>query len=186
MKLNIVLPSPVSARPYAEDLYCLPVAAVPYVLGALRLRMSPYWYTTPEDYARGRSLLAEFSGGLLMGCVQEITNAVDRLTALFDASINGQARELTGTGTEVDPYVYTPALPTVFDGNAYDAPSLREDTRSTYLLLDNLTTGVPNALSADARSFRDQLEEIRATLAAMGADSDEVEEILNLILLALA
>jgi hypothetical protein len=186
MKLNIVLRSPVSVRPYDDDLYCLPVAAVPYVLGAIRLRMSPYWYSTEDDYARGRSLLAEFSGGLLMGCAQDIVHAINRVEAMIDVSLNGNGRTITGTGTTADPYIFVPALAPEFDPTDYVPPSLRSDANVTRALLDNLVNGTVSAVATDPRSFRDQLEAIRALLEASGMDGEDIEAILNLILLALA
>lgn len=147
MTLNIVYRSSVPGRPYANDLFCLPADAVPYVLGALRLRMYPYFYTTEEDYVRGRSALAEFGGGLLMPCALEITNRQDALYNLLDATLNGNERSVTGEGTYAEPYVYTPAIPQVVEAAAISAPSLRSDTRSAKNLLDNFVTG---ALSADA------------------------------------
>jgi hypothetical protein len=185
MRQNIVSPSPVTARPYESDLYCLPVAAVPYVLGALALRMSPYWYSTPEDYARGRSLLAEFSGGLLMGCAQELIVAVNRVEARLDATLNGNARSLTGTGTAIDPYVFTPPLGTEFDPTAIQPPSLREDTQATRALLDNLITGAISAYATDPRTVKDQLQEIIDKAAGTGEfDAEILAKLTELVLLA--
>lgn len=174
MKQNIVSRSPVSVRPYADDLYCLPVAAVPYVLGAIALRMSPYWYETAEDYARGRSLLAEFSGGLLMGCAADLVHAINRVEAMIDVSLNGNGRTITGTGTPADPFVFVPALAPEFDPTDYAAPSLRSDTSVSRALLDNLTNGTVSDVATDARSFRDQLQALIEKAAGTGEFDEEM------------
>ena len=170
MSYNIVLRSPVTARPYEDEVFSLPIAGVPYTLGAMRLRMSPYWYTSPEDYARGRSLLAELGSGLLMPSGQDIVNAVDRVTVLLDGAFNGIAR----VGTEIDPirrvWSYDPALSHSADPTNFHDPSLRFDTKATRWLYENFVNGTTSDFAPGEAITNAKLEAIRLLLEAMGTD----------------
>jgi hypothetical protein len=185
MTLNIVLRSPVLGRPYEEELCCITVDAVPYVLGALRLRMWPYWYTTDADYVRGRSLLAELSAEVLMPYGRDIVNAIDRVYNLIDAGLNGIGRSVAGDGTELDPYVYTPSLVQAPQPSDYSAPSLREDTDVARKLLNNLVNGTASSVASDTRSFRDQLQSIYDAIVAIegeeGPTAQQVAQIISII-----
>jgi hypothetical protein len=170
MRLNIVLRSPVSARPYADDLFDLPIEGGPYALGALRLRMYPYWYTSPEDYARGRSLLAELGSGLLMGYGMRLINAVDRVYTLLDAHLAGNERGVTGDGTDASPFVYSPALVQAPGSSDFVPPSLRSDTELVRAVLDNLVNGTLSSSAPSEAIPNARLQIIIDLLNAMGTD----------------
>lgn len=170
MTYSIVLRSPVPERPYGEELSCFPVAGVPNALGALRLRMSPYWYTSPEDYGRGRSLLAELGSGLLMPCGKDIVAAIDRVYVLADGAFNGIAR----TGTETEPgsniWTYSPPLEHSADPSNFHDPSLRYDVKADRWLMENLVNGTTSDFAPGEAVTNAKLEAIRLLLEAMGTD----------------
>src|SRR5690349_17368227 len=141
MKMNLVTKSEVPPPPYASALVCIPIAAVPFTLGALVLKSQKYWYASPDDWHAGRRLLASFGKALLMDCAQPIVDAIDRVYNLLDSGLNGTERTAIGTGTELDPYVYDPAIPQVVEPSAFGSPGLRHYTRASARLLDNLVTG---------------------------------------------
>lgn len=182
MTLNIVYKSAVPARPYDDDLFCLPVAAVPYVLGALRLRMYRYFYTSEEDFVRGVSLLSEFCGGLLMPCAQDIINRLDAMRVLVDASLNDVTRTVSGAGTKDDPYVYSPALEQSADGKADNSPSMLYQLVRTRAYLDNLVNGNTSSVSPSEAVTNAKLEAIRLLLEAMGGeDGPTFEQVAQVI-----
>jgi hypothetical protein len=170
MRLNIVLRSPVSARPYADDLFDLPIEGVPYCLGALRLRMLAYWYTSPEDYARGRSLLAELGSGLLMGYGMRLVNSMDRVYTLLAANVAGTEYSVTGDGTDASPFIYSPPLVQAPGAGDFSNPSLRTDAELTRSVLDNLVNGSLSSLAPAEAVPNARLQVIIDLLNAMGTD----------------
>lgn len=120
-----------------------------------------------------------------MPCDGPIVNSIDRLYVLMAAGLNGTEYTVTGTGTEIDPFVYDPPLPQVVMPSDFQAPGLRRDMAAGRRLLDNFVNGT---LSTDAPATaiaNEKLEAIRALLEASGTNGEDVEAVLNLILLAL-
>ena len=184
MTRNIVTRSTVQEPPYTTDLVCIPIAAVPLTLGALVLKSQKYWYASPDDWHRGRKLLAQFGKALLMPCGNDIVNAIDRVYGLLDAGLNGIGRSVSGTGTEADPYVYSPGLAQAHEPDAFVPPSLRSDANVTRALLDNLTNGTVSSVAPDNRNIRQQLQNIYDALVAMGeGDGPTAEQIAQIIAL---
>lgn len=165
MSRNIVTKSTVPPGPYDTDLVCIPIQAVPLMLGALVIKSQKYWYASPEDWHRGRKLLADAGKGMLMPCAIDIVNAIDRVHNLLDAGLNGTERSVTGTGTEADPYVYSPGLPQAPNPEVFDSPGLRADANATRQLVHNLVDGSATGLSAETRNIRQQLDELKLAIA---------------------
>lgn len=184
-RYNIVGKREAPPPPYTYDLVCIPLEAIPYVAGAVRLRRVKYWWQTEEDVRVADDLLSRFMEGILMPCGLDIVNAVDRVYNLLDSSLNGIERGVTGDGTTETPFVYTPPLVQVSAASTYESPGIHTTTRDIRSLALNLADGSASALTSETRNFRQQLEDIRQAIADTGANSEDTEAILNLILLAL-
>jgi hypothetical protein len=160
--------SAVQEPPYHFDLACIPIEAVPFTLGALVLRSQKYWYASDEDWQRGRRLLALLGKGILMPCGRDIVNSIDRLYTLTAAGLSGTAYSVSGSGTDADPFVYSPPLPQVVDPEDYQSPSLRRDTAASRRLMENLVLGTTSADAPTEAVTNAKLEAIRLLLEAMG------------------
>jgi len=182
MSRTKIIRSVVPEPPYNSALVCIPIAAVPFTLGALVIKSQKYWYASPEDWHRGRKLLASFGKALLMDCAQPIVDAIDRVYNLLDAGLNGTERTAIGTGTELDPYVYDPAIPQVVEPSAFGSPGLRHYTRASARLLDNLVTGGTSDEAPGEAIPNAKLEAIRLLLEAMGGeDGPTFEQVAQVI-----
>lgn len=185
MTLNIVYRAEIPPITTSYALVCVPTLILPNTLGALRLKSAKYFYASEGDYQRGSSLVAELSGDLLMSCAVEITNAIDRVYNLLDASLNGIGRSVSGSGTEADPYAYTPALVQAPDPEDYNPGGLRADTNATRALLDNLVNGTTSPVASDSRSFRQQLEDIYTAIVAIegeeGPTAEQVAQVISIL-----
>jgi len=185
MRKNIVGKSAVPEGPYEQELICVPIAIIPQALGALDLKGQKYWYQTPEDWARGRSLLAYLGASMLLPCGKDIVNAVDRLYVSFEAHLVGIARSASPDLANPGSFVYAPALEQ--SANALDAvaPSLRADVEKSAGLLDNLVTGASNAYASDPDGLKQLVRQLITAVQAQEDNSETTETLLNLILLAL-
>lgn len=182
MTLNIILPSPVSERPYASELCCIPPAGVPYTLGAMRLRLSAYWYTSHDDYVRGRSLLSELGSGLLMPCGQDIINAVDRVSVLLDGAFNGISRVATLAPDTTNVYTYDPPLSQSADATNFHDPSLRYDTKAARWLAENFVNGTTSDFAPGEAVPNTKLERIAVAVEALGElDDDQLEQLIQIV-----
>src|SRR5690349_18727381 len=170
MKMNLVTKSEVPPPPYASALVCIPIAAVPFTLGALVLKSQKYWYASPDDWHAGRRLLASFGKALLMDCAQPIVDAIDRVYNLLDSGLNGTERTATGTGTEADPYIYTPPLPQVMAPETFVAPGVRVDMMIVRAVLDNLINGNLSTASPVEAIPNYKLQVIIGLIEAMGGE----------------
>lgn len=190
MRYNLVYKAIAPTPPYSSDLVCLPVEAIPHVLGALWLKSQKYWWAPGDNAQLGRQLLAEEGANLLMPCGTQIVNAIDRLYTLHDATFNGIVRTVEGTGTDVDPFVYTPALVQSASPTTYAGPGIKQFSEVLSLSLAHLITGLSNDLYAEEVGLVPKLEEIRAQLEGMGSDDEAgwaaLLDALPLILAALA
>lgn len=185
MKRNIVTKSVFPPPPYVTELASFHIAAVPTILGALVLKSQKYFYASPDDWHLARKSLAYHGAELLMPSGIDIVNSIDRVYTLLDAGLFGTARSVMGGGTNLDPFVYAPPLEQARGLYPQNTGAMVNDTNALRRLLDNVANGTVSDGAPDGRSFRDQLEQIRAALEAAGADGDEIEGILQLILLAL-
>lgn len=185
MKRNVVLVSEVPEPPYLCALVSIPTAAVPFTLSALVLKSAPYWYASRDDWHRGRKLLADFGKDILMPCDTAIVNGIDRLYNLIDAGLNGTDRSATGTGTELDPYVYDPPIPQVMLPSDFQAPGLRRDMEMSRLLLANLVNGTLSTDAPDEAVPNARLEAIRAAVQAILDQEDinpeDIAQIISLL-----
>jgi len=186
MSINIVNKADAPEPPYICELVSYQPEATPFVLYGLWLKSQKYFWNSPADWETAKSLLAQVGSELLMPCGIDIVNGLDRIYNLLDVRLAGIERTVTGSGTSDDPFVYDPILyqtPEIFDDEPISLIGLATTGKRAW---KNLLDGVTSPDFADSRSFRDQLEAIRAILADTELDGDEIEGILNLILLALA
>jgi hypothetical protein len=110
MRLNIVYKAVAPEPPYECELVDIDTAAVPFMLYGIWLKAQKYFWADNDSWRTGRWLLNKQGASLLMPCGNDIINAVDRLYNLVDARLVGNYREVTGTGTEADPFVYDPPI----------------------------------------------------------------------------
>lgn len=185
MKRNVVLVSEVPEPPYPSHLVCIPTAAVPFTLSALVLKSQKYWYASPDDWQRGRRLLAQLGKALLMDCAQPIVDAIDRVYNLLDAGLNGTERTATGLGTYLDPFVYDPPIPQTIAPTEYEAPGARHYGHAVAKLVDNLVTGTTSDIAPGVAVPNGKLQEIIDLLVAMGEESQVTPEQIEQIILIL-
>lgn len=182
MTRNIVTKSTVPFPPYASDLFCLPIASVPFVLGALYVKSQKYWYASTDDATRGAKLLAEVGRNLLMPCGNDIINAIDRLTVLFDATINGVGRSTEGIGTDDDPFIYTPPLSQEGVPTNFTTGSIHDNSNVLRALLANIVTGALSSAAPGEAIPNQKLQAILEAIQAMGAeDGPTFEQVAQLI-----
>jgi hypothetical protein len=186
MRLNIVYKAVAPDPPYQCELVEVDTAAVPFMLYGLWLKAQRYFWADTDSWRTGRWLMNKEGAALLMSCGTDIVNAIDRLTVTLEGRLTGTIRSVTGTGTEADPFVYSPPIWQDGGDPLAQPGSLLGSLHYHSSAWENLLKGSASADFPDDRSFRDQLEAIRAILETTEADSDDVEAILNLILLALA
>jgi hypothetical protein len=184
-RYNLSKPRPAPEPPYRCELVEIDVEAVPYMLGALWQREQRYHWLTADDAKRGRQLLAKEGAQLLMGCTREITNRQDALYALLDRAINGTEYSVSGAGTDVEPYIWAPPLPTA-PGPVYALPGLLRQAEISGRQLDNLTNGTTYDEAPDSRNIRQQLEDLIAALGEQESLDPEILAELVQILAALA
>jgi len=110
MSINIVVKAEAPAPPYTCELVSFQTQATPFALYGLWLKSQRYFWASPDDWEVARSLLAQVGSELLMPCGTDIVNAIDRLYNLVDMRLVGLSRSVTGTGTDVDPFIYDPPL----------------------------------------------------------------------------
>lgn len=184
MKYSIVGKNAAPLPPYQCELYCFPIESVPFLLEAIWLKSQKYWWATPQDAARGRKLLAEVGANLLMPCGTIIGEKLDNIYRLIDCTFNGVQYIASGTGTAIDPFVYTPAIPTVPNPNDYDYPGQRAMIENSLAYLRNLVDGSPVVGVTETDNFRQTLREIRdAILADTGGEVDYTPILLEIITL---
>lgn len=186
MTLNIVLKADAPDPPYEGELVCHTAESTPFVLYGIWLKSQKYFWNSPSDWQVARTLLAEEGASLLMPCGRDIVNAIDRIYVQLDGRLSGLIRGVSGTGTDADPFVYSPAIPQDGGDPIAQPGSVIGSLHYHSEAWENLLDGRTSDNFDDDRSFRDQLDAIKAVLESTELDGDEIEGILNLILLALA
>ena len=185
MTLSIILRSPVPARPYASELSCFPTAAVPFSLGAMRLRLFQYWYTSHEDYVRGRSLLSELGSELLMPCGKDIIAAIDRVSVRLDGAFNGITRSAVETEPGSNIWLYDPPLEQGADATNFHDPGLRHETKAARWMLDNLVNGTTSEFAPGVALPNGHLQAIYDELLAMNAEEqvspEQIAQIISIL-----
>lgn len=182
MRLNIVGKRAAPLPPVKGHLTCIGIELIPHILGAFWLRSQKYWWAEPEDQKLGRRYFAEMSAMLIEGCGDEIVAAVDRLYRLTDSIHNGVVYSVTGEGTVVSPYVYSPAMPLVPTTAPGAEPSVKFSLEKSLRLLDNLTNGTTYADAPDVRNFRQQLQDLITAVGGTGELDDEMlAQLINIV-----
>lgn len=166
MKLNIVEKREAPVPPYQCELFCFPVEAVPFLLQSIWLKSQKYWWLTPEDAKQGRRMLAQVGSELMMPCGTIIGEKLDALYRLMDTTLNGVQYTASGTGTAGNPFVITPAIPTVPNQNDYEYPGQRAMIENSLFYLRNLVDGSPAEGVTETDNFRQTLREIRDAILA--------------------
>lgn len=185
MRYNLVGKRSVPPEPYHYCLVCVPMEAIPFVAGALRIKKAKYWWKTPEDVKRANDLLTRFENGLLMDCTLPIVNAIDRINTRLDAALFAQYHTVTGEGTDADPFVYNPALLQAPEEPFTPPASMVVNSQQTKELVHNLVDGTGTSLTTENRNIRDMLEAIRLAVSEKELDTEDVEALLQAILLLL-
>lgn len=183
MSLHIVTRREAPQPPYECELITIEPEAVPFMIGALSSRALPFWWQSKDDQKYGRWLMNKEMVRLLMPCGTDIINRQDALYNLLDASLRGTLREVTGAGTDEDPYVYDPEIPQTVDPVVYLLPGMQHSARSTLEGVRNLANGETFTDFPDVRNFRQTLDDILAALAA--EDNTETIALLQKIVIAL-
>lgn len=183
MRYNLVAKREAPEPPYICEMVDIDVEAIPFMLSSLWLRAQKYWWITDDDQKYGRWLMNKEGAALLMPCSRKITNLLEAQYNLLDATIRGEMRDVTGAGTDADPYIYDPAIPQTVDPIVYLTPGLQYSAIQSLRGIENISDGRTSTNFSDVRNIRQQLEDI---LNALNAESDEeTVELLRNIFLAL-
>lgn len=183
MSLNIVSKREAPVPPYQCEMIDISIEGIPFMLSALRLRSAKYWWLSADDQRIGRWLMYKESAAFLMPCSRAITNILEAQYNLLDATIRGTSRDVTGTGVDVDPFLYDPPIPQTVEPLEYLSPGLQYNSTESLYGVQNLANGTVTANYTDVRVFRQQLEDI---LAALSAETNEeiIAKLQQLIVLA--
>lgn len=93
--------------PDVFEVATVPIAVVPFALGALESRIPSYIWSE-DGYLRGNQLIRSLQMSLLCGGMTEITARQDQLYRLLDSGLNGTVYTAAG-----DPVVVSPSIPEV-------------------------------------------------------------------------
>jgi hypothetical protein len=181
MTYNIVTKETVPEGPWEYGLVCIPRQAIPFVLGAIRIKRQKYWWLTDEDWHRAEDLLIRFEGGIVEECSLPIVNAIDRLTIRFDAAVNGITRTATLVPDTEAEYEYSPPLTQEAEAGVYNSPSLAADSDAVVAFLDHIVNGTVNEYVTDTRAVKDLLQSIVDTQADPEVKLEQIRTILALI-----
>ena len=178
-------------------LACVPRALLPLLCGQLaELERRDAW-ATDADWQQGYQWIVDFQADLMSGCVDRIVEMQERTYRLLDTALNGTVYDVTPAESPLPTPPADPTKPTITpdipDAPPATAPqlltniALRNRIDRLVDLVDNGLNGtmIPNSPSTKP-SLRDNIEEIRALIEAQGENSDEVESLIRLVLLALA
>jgi len=171
--------------PYDCQLVEIGAETVPYLLGALFVREQRYNWLTDNDAIVARRMLAKQGADLLMPCGKDIVQSMDRVYMLLNRGLTGQTYSYSGTGTEIDPYVYSPPIPVVPD-ETYVTPGLMARLEDLRHLLQNALNGETIGGYTDTTSIRAQLEALIVTMSETDDLDDDILEQLVYIVAALA
>jgi hypothetical protein len=175
MSINLVIKADAPLAPYACELVEIQPEAVPFLLYGVFHKLQKYYWASHSDWIEGRRLMAMEGAQLLMTCGNDIVNGLDRIYNLLDVRLAGIERSVTGTGTDVDPFVYVPPI----EQAATMVPGVDESlllyanvNHQSWL---NLLNGTAGDTSSDTRNIRQQLEDL---ILSVGATDDLDDEIL--------
>lgn len=174
MRVNSIARRPAPARPWTDDLVEVDHQAVPFMLTALWFKSQQGNWAVGDDVARGRQLMNKQGAQLLMGATQRLIDASDRLYTLLDAGIFGTNRDVTGTGTDVDPFVYEPPITQTKYPSEQSADGLLRYGFIGSSGLTNLITGEGNIVWPADTPLKDLLRSIIDSAGASGELDDEI------------
>jgi hypothetical protein len=189
-------PQPLYPEP--SYLVCVPRRLIPLFCGALSTLEKRNEWATDEDWQQGYQWITETQADLMSGCVDRIVEMQERTYRLLDTALNGTVYSVTPAEISVPDPPADPTKPTISpaipDGPASTAPqlltsiALRNRIDRLVDLVDNGLNGseIAPPVSSSQPSVRDNLEAIRALIEASGANTDEVESLINTVILALA
>lgn len=183
MRYNLVAKREAPEPPYECEMVDVDVEAIPFMLSSLWLRAQKYWWITDDDQKYGRWLMNKEGAALLMPCSRAITNLLEAQYNLLDATIRGEMRDVTGAGTDADPFIYDPIIPQTVDPLVYLTPGLQFNSEKSLRGVENIADGRTSSNFSDERNFRAILEEIRDALTA--ESNEETVDLLQKIFLAL-
>lgn len=186
MRKNIVGKRLASASPWECATTSLAKESIPILQGMIWLRSQKYWWEDAESAKNGRRMLNELGVSMLTNCNKEVVEAIDRVYRLQDSIHNGTVYSRSGEGTLENPYIFNPPMPSVPLTAVYDEPGLRWAIDDLREMLNNFTNGVATVNYPDVRNPRQQLADILAAIqAGEEVSTEEIENLLNLIVLAL-
>jgi hypothetical protein len=179
--INIVYRRTIPEPPYDNDLFELHNEAIPSLLGGIWLKSQRYFWATPEDWARGRQLLALEGENILMPGTALIVNAVNNVYSLLDARLGGNQRTNLGIDPGTGLQLYDPIIRPDPDPEDFTAPGMQHASRILEWGMLNLLTGELNGPYGDTDQVKQLLRDLIAA-AGEGTDLTEVLDDLGLIL----
>lgn len=163
---NIPLPDP----PYSTALTFVPIAIIPFALGALEDRAGAFAFE-PTAQFYGLQLIRSLQVALLTG-----NDSIDRLYRLLDANLSGT----TYIATETDGNTtITPAIPVVPGAVSRSIHSRLE--RLEYLLDNGINGAVHLPDFADPNGIKQKLDAVVSAIQATGQlDDDSLNELIQI------
>ena len=171
-------------------LACVPRSLLPLFCGQLAALEQPEAWASDEDWRQGYAWIVELQAELMSGCIDKLIQGQERIYRLLDTALNGAVYTAVGVDPVTGLAIVEPAIaaaPAATDPQALTTIALRNRIDRLVDLVDNGLNGtmIPNPPSAQP-SLRDNIEAIRALVEAQGANTDEIEGLINTVILALA
>lgn len=185
MRLNLVSKRPAPEPPYDTVCVCVAPKLVPFIFQSLWLKSQKYWWETPEDWRTGRRLLAEQASNMLEDCNREVVHLLQAQYNLLDATFRGVEREVSGIGTEADPFIYDPPIPQTVAAVEGVEPSALYYLRRANEIAQNAYDGTAAADLPVSEGMRPLVLEIRDILLNADLSDDDTLALLAQILAAI-
>jgi hypothetical protein len=177
-------------------LICVPVAAIPFLRRFFEDIQQPSRWATRDDWYRAYQVFGEMEAELMSGCLQELIESNRQIYRLLDTALNGTVYTVTPAESPL-PILADPTRPTI-EPAIPDAPpdtapqflpliSVRNRLSRLVDLVDNAMNGtVIDAAPTLQPDIRNNLEAIRVLIEQQGENTDEIEGLINLVVMALA
>jgi hypothetical protein len=169
----------------------VPINWIPIVGGLLgQLEAREVW-ASETDWVGGYPVVVQMQEDLMGKCIEALIASNNQIYRLLDTSLNGTAYQVIGHDPDTAKPIFDPVIPEVPDSatgpGQLPTIALRRRLERLIDVIDNGFNGtlIPDQPSSQP-STRDNLEAIRQLLAQAGSDNGNMEDLINLILMALA
>lgn len=149
---------------------------VPYVAGLLKKFEARQAWETEEDWRAGYNAFAELQVCMTKLCARELLKKQDQLYRLLDTAMNGAVYSVAGSDPITLEPIITPPIPDV-PSTVPVLPGLVQRVSRLEALLDNAFNGTLYLEYDRVPSIRQELEQIKTQLSALGVELAEKGEL---------